>query len=314
MTRTAGFLLIPIPSFHPWNLTMIKSMTGYGRANINKDGWSAAWEIKSVNCKFLDIKWRTPQSLLAQQTKWEKMIRSRAARGRVEIWLSLRIQDSELVSLSLDKAIASRMLRELNSLAEQEKTSFEPDINRLLNLSAVWKEDSELPEEISAGLAKALEDCLEDWDSSRDNEGGKMAADIASRLKNLRDIVERLGDMAGENVRTRFSALKSRVEKTMHQIGLGEVDENRLHQELAIMSDRLDVSEELTRLDSHLQEMDRLLAADGEIGRKLDFLLQECFREITTCGNKCQNSSMSRLAVDFKAELEKCREQAQNLE
>jgi uncharacterized protein (TIGR00255 family) len=120
--------------------------------------------------------------------------------------------------------------------------------------------------------------------------------------------------MAGENVRTRFSALKSRVEKTMHQIGLGEVDENRLHQELAIMSDRLDVSEELTRLNSHLQEMDRLLAADGEIGRKLDFLLQECFREITTCGNKCQNSSMSRLAVDFKAELEKCREQAQNLE
>lgn len=293
---------------------MIKSMTGYGRANINKDGWRAAWEIKSVNCKFLDIKWRTPQSLLSQQTKWEKIIRSRAARGRVEIWLSLRIRDSELVGLSLDKAIASRMLRELNSLAEREKTSFEPDINRLLNLSAVWKEDSELPEEISAGLDKALEECLGDWDSSRESEGKKMAADIASRLKDLRDILDRLGNMAGGNVSTRFSALKSRVEKTMHQIGLGEVDENRLHQELAIMSDRLDVSEELTRLDSHLKEMESLLEADGEIGRKLDFLLQECFREITTCGNKCQNSSMSRLAVDFKAELEKCREQAQNLE
>ncbi|MFP4168334.1 MAG: YicC/YloC family endoribonuclease [Desulfonatronovibrionaceae bacterium] len=289
-------------------------MTGYGRAAIEDTAWGAAWEIKSVNSKFLDIKWRTPQNLLGLQAQWEQAVRSYTSRGRVEVWLNLRFKNQEFLNLNLDQAVASRMLFELKDLAKQEKIAFAPDLNRLLNVPSAWKEDAELPEEISGGIIEALKSCLKDWDQSRIREGEKMAADIDARLSGLRDTVKDLKEMAGENIHTRFEALKSRLEKTMRYMELKEVDETRVHQELAIMSDRLDVSEELTRLESHLQELARLLENGGEIGRRLDFLLQECFREINTCGNKCQNSSMSRLVVDFKAELEKCREQAQNLE
>ncbi|MFO7817076.1 MAG: YicC/YloC family endoribonuclease [Thermodesulfobacteriota bacterium] len=293
---------------------MIKSMTGYGRATQYGEGWSLTWEVKSVNSKFLDIKWRTPQNLMAFQPEWENILRANALRGRVDARLDLRIQSREFVTLRLNTALAAQMLAELNKLAIEEKIAYQPDLNRLLQNPQVWQEGDDVPVELVAGIRQGLKQCLQDWNESRAGEGRKMAEDILSRLRELQTVMSGLKEMAGENSQNRFAALRSRLEKTMKQLELGEVDEGRLCQELAIMSDRLDVSEELTRLESHLEEMNNLLEAQGEIGRKLDFLLQECFREITTCGNKCQNSSMSHQVVDFKAELEKCREQAQNIE
>lgn len=293
---------------------MIKSMTGYGRATQYGEGWSLTWEVKSVNSKFLDIKWRTPQNLMAFQPEWENILRANALRGRVDARLDLRIQSREFVTLRLNTALAAQMLAELNKLAIEEKIAYQPDLNRLLQNPQVWQEGDDVPAELVAGIRQGLKQCLRDWNESRAGEGRKMAEDILSRFRELQTVMSGLKEMAGENSQNRFAALRSRLEKTMKQLELGEVDEGRLCQELAIMSDRLDVSEELTRLESHLEEMNNLLEAQGEIGRKLDFLLQECFREITTCGNKCQNTSMSHQVVDFKAELEKCREQAQNIE
>ena len=293
---------------------MIKSMTGYGRATQYGEGWSLTWEVKSVNSKFLDIKWRTPQNLMALQPEWENILRGNASRGRVDARLDLRIQSREFVTLRLNTALAAQMLVELNKLAIETKITYQPDLNRLLQTPQVWQEGDDIPEELVAGIRQGLEQCLLEWNESRVVEGRKMGEDILSRLCGLQTVMSGLKEMAAENSQNRFTALRSRLEKTIKQLELGEVDEGRLCQELAIMSDRLDVSEELTRLKSHLEEMYNLLKAQGEIGRKLDFLLQECFREITTCGNKCQNSSMSHQVVDFKAELEKCREQAQNIE
>ncbi len=295
-------------------ISMIRSMTGYGHSSINGSGWNASWEIKSLNSKYLDIKWRTPQRLLGLQTEWESTLRSQAARGRVDAWLDLQIQDREFVDLNLNEALVARMLDDLNNLAKKENIPFHPDLSRLLNLPQVWNEGKDISPEIAQGIQETLEKCLEDWNRSREVEGRKMAEDIASRLHSLREMIQRMRDMARENEKNRTAALQNKLEKTLHRFELGEVDETRLYQELAIISDRVDVSEELTRLETHIEEMDKLLRGSGEIGRKLDFLLQEGFREINTCSNKCQDGSMNRLAVDLKTELEKCREQAQNLE
>ncbi|WP_291323544.1 YicC/YloC family endoribonuclease [Desulfonatronospira sp.] len=293
---------------------MTQSMTGYGQASLQKESWSLNWEIKSVNSRYLDIKWKIPPALFYLQPGWEKLLRRHAVRGRVELYLDMRILDPGMLALELDRAVAGAMLEELNNFARSTGQEFKPDLNILLRMQSMWQERSS---SINQVLLQDMQDCLEqallDWNTSREQEGAQLFHDLRSRLRNMESILENLQGLAAENAGRRFQDLRSRVDRLLAEMDM-EVDENRLFQELGFIADRLDVSEEITRLQAHLNSMHQLLEKPGEKGRKLDFFLQEAFREINTCANKCQNTEMSTIAVDFKTELEKCREQAQNLE
>ncbi|MFW5730883.1 MAG: YicC/YloC family endoribonuclease [Desulfonatronovibrionaceae bacterium] len=290
------------------------SMTGFGSASLDSEKWNISWEIKSVNSKHLDLKWKIPGSLYFLQGKWEKIIRASATRGRVDLYLNLNISDPQALGIGFNSPHARAMLARLEELARDMDMRFDPDLNMFLRVSSLWKEDDfavspDLENDLQACLCQALES----WNQARTAEGEILVQDITFRLDLLQDMLQKLEKHIQDNTSSKFQEFRQRLQKLIQDTVL-EIDENRLLQELALMTDRLDVSEEVTRLKAHLLSMQELLSQGRTVGRKLDFLLQEAFREINTCSNKCQNAHISRIAVDFKAELEKCREQAQNLE
>ena len=293
---------------------MPKSMTGYGRAAAQEENWTLAWEIRSLNNRHLDLKWKIPPTLYAHQKEWENEVRAVASRGGVELYLGLKINNPELQSLSLDTATAGSMLAELGRLAEATGTPWTADLNRLLGIPSLWKDTGAIDNpELVRSLTETLQRALADWDEARVREGLALEEDLRSRFARLGELVAEIRELAAQTAPERFALLQERVGKLLADSGV-QVDPDRMLQELAVISDRIDVSEELTRLEVHLKGIDGYFSQTEPVGRKLDFMVQECFREINTCGNKSQNTSISQLVVSFKAELEKCREQIQNLE
>ncbi|MGM0423459.1 MAG: YicC/YloC family endoribonuclease [Thermodesulfobacteriota bacterium] len=293
---------------------MHKSMTGYGSCQIQDPDCAQSWEIKSVNSKYLSLRWRTPDFLQSQEPIWEQKVRQVAARGRLEIGLELQLLQKDLVPVQLDQARAGAMLARLRELASEQEAVFAPDLNRLLNIPALWQEQGAgLGQELEQRLLQGLEQALLDWDESRQKEGRVLARDLLQRMQRLQGWLQELMESTQDLAQDKLQLLRQRLEQAAEQAGFA-LEEQRLTQELALLADKVDVSEELTRLQSHLQFLQEMLESDSGGGRKLDFMLQECFREINTCGNKAQDSRVSRLAVEFKNELEKCREQVQNLE
>jgi uncharacterized protein (TIGR00255 family) len=289
-------------------------MTGYGSSLTRTDHWSISWELKSVNGKFLDLKWKIPQTMYGSVAAWEKTIRSQAARGRVEVFLKIQITDPDRLGLELDTTMLQAMLGQLDKLAREQGHTFVPDYNVFLSMPSLWKDAGNmLDPQFDADVQAGLETALRDWNQCRTREGKALKEDLLGRIQVLKSIVLEIREVSQDIVRDRFALIQERVNQLLDQVHV-QVDDSRMLQELAILSDKLDVSEELTRLDAHLSAIENVLNAGGEMGRKLDFLLQECFREINTCGNKVQKHEIGARTVAFKAELEKCREQVQNLE
>ncbi|WP_026167370.1 YicC/YloC family endoribonuclease [Desulfovibrio oxyclinae] len=290
------------------------SMTGFGRCETGGEGFSHVWEIRSVNGRFLDVKWRLPGSLRCMENAWEKVVRRFASRGRVDISLNLEVKSPELLGVTLNETMADAMFVQLSELAQRHGQTFEPDFNRVMGMSNLWREAGGEPDPgLLDSLGRGLENALAEWKASREAEGEDMARDLDSRVSVLREYTAQIAERIPEVLAEKREALRTRIREALDAAG-AEFSEDRILQEIAILTDKLDVSEELTRLDSHLVRLAEVLDSDGDAGKKLDFILQETFREINTCGNKAQDTAVSRLVVDFKAELEKCREQVQNIE
>lgn len=293
---------------------MAVSMTGFGRCETGGEGFTHVWEIRSVNGRFLDVKWRLPGFLRCMETTWEKTVRKYGSRGRVDISLNLEVKSPELLGVTLNEPLAVSMISQLEALAEKYGQAYSPDFNRVLGMANLWRDAGAEPDPaLLDSLAKGLEEALAQWRTSRQAEGVDMVRDLKDRVAVLSGYAQGIAQRIPEVLEEKREALRKRIQETLEAAG-AEFDEDRILQEIAILTDKLDVSEELTRLDSHLQRLDEVLDVDGDAGKKLDFILQETFREINTCGNKAQDTRVSRLVVDFKAELEKCREQVQNIE
>lgn len=293
---------------------MPASMTGFGRVETNGEDFSHVWEIRSVNNRFLDVKWRMPSVLRTLEVKFDKLLRKHASRGRVDINLTVETRSAALLGVSLNAAQAGAMLDQLRALAAEQNVSFTPDLNRLLSAANLWRDDSAEPDpRLAASLQEGFLKAVADWNASRRVEGGELARDLKGRFAHLRELAAAVAVRVPLVLKEKQAATAERLNALVAQSGLAFPDE-RLAQEVAVLADRLDVTEELTRLSAHLDRLDEALAVDGETGKRLDFLIQEAFREINTCGNKAQDSEVSRLTVDFKVELEKCREQVQNIE
>lgn len=293
---------------------MLRSMTGFGRCVMEDADWTQTWEIRSVNNRHLDLKWRLPAQIRGMETRLEKAVRRFAARGRIEISLVLQQREGVQGPILFNSVQASSMLDAVAALADLHGDTFEPDYNLLFTIPELWeREEEDSDEEMEARLEEGLVAALEDWNESREAEGSALARDMDTRLLRLEQWLTQIDERAPSIKEERFVLLRERLTEALAAIN-NELEENRFLQEMVILADKLDVSEELTRLHAHLERLHELLNKGKDAGRRLDFTLQECFREITTCGNKIQDIQISRLVVDFKNELEKCREQVQNLE
>ena len=293
---------------------MLRSMTGFGRCFLEEDNWTQVWEVRSVNGRHLDIRWRLPAGARPFEAALEKQVKQNASRGRLEITLHLQMGKNAEKSAAFNEDQADAMLEALAAFAASRGDDFRPDYNRLLSLSYLW--DQELPEQddaLAQSLEKGLAMALDDWNESRELEAKALEKDLLTRILRMEEWVQRIRERAPSIKEERFIQVRERLDEALERHGT-ELDEARFLQEIVLLADKLDVSEELTRLAVHLDRLRELLGAGKDAGRKLDFTMQECFREITTCGNKIQDVQVSRLVVDLKNELEKCREQVQNVE
>ena len=293
---------------------MLRSMTGFGRCLVESEGFTQQWEVKSVNSRHLDLKWRLPMSVRSLEPRLEKVVRRFASRGRVDISLTLQYTGGTGPAPRFDAMQAEAMLDSLKELAARRGEPFTPDYNALLALPGLWGDaGDEVDESLTLALEEGLSLALEDWNDARAAEGRALARDMHSRILRMEEWTGLIAERAPEIKEERFAVLRERLSEALAAVN-GELEEGRFLQEMVVLSDKLDVSEELTRLHAHLERLRDLLEIGTDAGRRLDFTLQECFREIATCGNKIQDAQTSRLVVDFKNELEKCREQVQNLE
>jgi uncharacterized protein (TIGR00255 family) len=293
---------------------MPHSMTGFGRCIAEDDKFVQQWEIRSVNSRHLDLKWRLPMAVRGLETQLEKFVRRFVQRGRVEISLNLKRVSGVQATVDFDAQQAAAMLDELASFAHSRGCNFVPDYNALLALSMLWGDNSsDTDEELRVRLEDGLNMALRDWNEARACEGRALSTDLHSRILRMEEWLARIEERAPAVKEERQQQMRERLNEGLQTLA-AELDESRFLQEVVILCDKLDVSEELTRLRAHLERLRELLDAGDDAGRRLDFTLQECFREISTCGNKAQDVQLSRLVVDFKNELEKCREQVQNME
>ncbi len=293
---------------------MLRSMTGFGRCLTETPQCTQQWEIKSVNSRHLDLKWRLPAAVRSLEARLEKVVRAHAARGRVDVSLMLQFRAGAAPEPCFDSTQASAMLDVLEQLASTRGEVYTPDYSALLQLPALWGDTAdELDEDVVRQMEEGLVMALEDWNESRAAEGRALAQDMNARILRMQEWLEVIAQRAPAIREERMAILRDRLSEILNSMD-GELDEGRFLQEVVILTDKLDVTEELTRLRTHLDRLSELLTAGKDAGRRLDFTLQECFREINTCGNKTPDVQLSRLVVDFKNELEKCREQVQNLE
>lgn len=293
---------------------MLRSMTGYGRFASDFENLAYIWEIRSVNGKSLDIKLKLPSVLRSAEERFDKKIRLAASRGRVEAFLEIKAAGGSSEKI-FDLESALRFYDMLEDAATTHGMSAGGGLGMLAQVQHFWKDPEQI--DINQDLIEALETglgcALADWNVSREREAGALASDLASRFKEMRSWLSQIMGYAPCIKQQRIESVRSRLGEILAALD-SSLDEGRFLQEVVILSDKLDVTEEMTRLGAHLDRMGELLADGRDCGRKLDFTLQEAFREINTCGNKIQDSAVSKIIVDFKTELEKCREQVQNLE
>lgn len=288
----------------------MKSMSGYGCGEAQAAGWRIKVEVRSLNHRFLDVALRFPRFCLA----WEEPIRSlvgeRLRRGRVEVFLALEAQEDACRRVKVDKSLARAYHRALRELEEVLGLPAGADVVWLAQLPGVLQPEEAPgdPEGLWGAVRAALEQALAAVEEMREAEGARLAADLGERLRRMRELAEQAARRAPRAEAEYREKLAARLGELAPQLEPG-----RLAVEAAFHAEKASIHEELVRLGSHLAEMERLLGHPDPIGRRLDFLLQEAFREASTMAAKAQDAEISTLVVEMKAELEKMREQGQNV-
>jgi uncharacterized protein (TIGR00255 family) len=295
-------------------MTLLKSMTGFGRGEAVLNGRRFIAEIKTVNNRHRDLFVRLPRTLQAIEDEVRSQVSAVITRGRVEVTLQMEKEGVELeYDLQLNLPLVRSYLRIFKQLNEEFGVEGKVRAEDLCQLKDVLLVK---PEELDLAVARdacrqALSQALEACDSMRIQEGKTLKEDFLKRLGFLEDQLKEVESRAGSVVEDYKRKLRQRVEHVAQGM---PIDENRLMQEIAIFADRCDITEELVRARSHLEQFRSYLSPDDAVGRRLDFLLQEINREINTMSSKASDSSISARGVEMKAELEKVREQVQNIE
>ena len=292
----------------------MKSMTGYGRATVVAKDFSVAVDLKTVNNRFLDIHLRMSAELASLEPAIKRRIGSRLSRGRVDA--NVNLERTTSVAYELNRPLIAGYLEALRTVQTEFGVSGELDINSLARLPGALQTAKEgLSDEVIAGVQRAVDDGLTELERMREQEGEMLRAEMTERIEKIEALVPRIEGAAAGLVDAYRTRLQKRIAELLNRDGVSiDADPTRLAQEVAYLADRSDVSEEMVRLRSHLAQFKEGLNATAETGKMLDFLLQELNREANTTLSKSTDLTIKEAALAIKAEVEKLREQVQNVE
>ena len=292
---------------------MVKSMTGYGRAVETVNGREFTVEIRSVNNRYLDCTVKLPRSVSFAEEAVKAAVKAAVSRGKVDVFISVRSETEADVQVTLNKPVLEGYLAAMRQMVSDYGVKDDISVSTLSRMSDVFVVDKPKADEdqLKADLLSVVDKALEAYDAMRVAEGLALENDLRSRAATILELVAQVEELNPKTV----SDYRKRLEEKMREVLENKsIDESRILTEAAIFADKVAVDEETVRLRSHLEQMDEMLSGNGGIGRKLDFLLQEMNREANTTGSKCSDVKVARIVVDIKAELEKIREQTQNIE
>lgn len=292
---------------------MVKSMTGYGRARQERNGRNITVEVRSVNNRYLDCTVKMPRAYIFVEDAMKALVQKYISRGKVDVFVTVDAVTADQTVVQVNEPLARSYYQALSRL--REMFSLEDELSastlaRFPDVLAVTKAEEDL-EMISADICAVLEEALTAHRQMRSVEGEKLFSDIAGRADTIESVVAKVEERSPQTV----SEYRARLEAKMREVLQSTtIDESRILTEAAIFADKIAVDEETVRLRSHLSQLRTMLSGDEPVGRKLDFLIQEVNRECNTIGSKCNDLTIARDVVNMKAEVEKIREQVQNIE
>ena len=292
---------------------MVKSMTGYGRAVETVNGREFTVELRSVNNRYLDCSVKLPRSLSFAEEAVKQAVKATISRGKVDVFISIRSEGAADVKVTLNAAMVEGYLAAMKQMVTDYGVQDDISVSVISRMPEVFTvEKPEVDEEqLLADLMSVVCTALANYDAMRAAEGKALEADLRSRGNTILELVAQVEAGNGQTVIDYRTRLENKLREVLANTA---IDESRILTEAAIFADKVAVDEETVRLRSHLEQMNQMLTTGGAIGRKLDFLLQEMNREANTTGSKCSDVRLARIVVDIKAELEKIREQTQNIE
>ena len=292
---------------------MIKSMTGYGRARELRNRRDITVEVRSVNNRYLDCTVKMPRMYSFAEDAVKQCVQKAISRGKVDVFITVDASAADVAKVTVNRELAAQYaaaLTELSEVCGTESKVTPEQLSRFPDVLTVTKEDEDL-ETVSADLCAVAEQALEAYNAMRAVEGRKLAEDIGNRLTYIEDYTAQVEKRSPETVAEYRAKLTARMEEVLQST---TIDPQRILQEAAIYADKVAVDEETVRLRSHVAQLRTMLESDEPMGRKMDFLIQEVNRESNTIGSKCCDVAIAQVVVGLKAEVEKMREQVQNVE
>ena len=292
---------------------MIKSMTGYGSEKETAGGLEISVELKSVNNRYLDTSVRMPRSFIFAEDAVKAAVQSHISRGKVDVFVNVSFAGTDNTAVKVNEPLLKAYVDAVRHVADEYSLPYDltaTAASRFPDVLSVEKEDLDA-EAISAQIVAVAEKALADFDRMRVREGEKLRDDVQSRLETIGALVAVIEKESPGTVEAYRTRLREKMSEVLSAAG---IDESRILAEAAVFADHIAVDEETVRLRSHMSQLRTMLAGGSPIGRKLDFLIQEFNREANTIGSKCQNSDIAHVVVELKSEIEKIREQIQNIE
>jgi len=301
---------------------MVKSMTGYGRGEMTAGNLTATVEVKSVNNRYLDCGVKLPRSCLYAEDAIKARVAAQVNRGKVDVFVNLAYTGEEDCTVRVNEPLALAYMQSMKKLYDLDPTFVGQggkmadlhyslaELARFPDVLIVEKQEAD-QEAVKSVILEALDMALVGLSDMRANEGRRLAQDLMSRADRIDQLVDIVEERSPDTVAEYRMKLEAKMREVLEST---QIDEARIVTEAAIFADKVAVDEETVRLHSHIEQMREMLEDGGPIGRKLDFLIQEFNREANTIGSKCSDLAIARKVVDIKAEIEKIREQAQNIE
>lgn len=292
---------------------MIKSMTGFGSAKGTVEGIEVTVELKSVNNRYLDTSVRLPRSFIFAEETIKSAVQSHISRGKVDVFVSINTAMADDMAVVVNEPLLKGYIDAIKHISEEYELPDDMNamsVSRFPDVLSVEKRELDA-EAVAEGIKVIAEQALNDFDSMRLREGEKLRDDVLNKLETIDKLVTTVEENAPKTVAEYRERL---LQKLNEVIGASGIDESRIVTEAAIFADKVAVDEETVRLRSHMAQLKTMINGSSPTGRKIDFLIQEFNREANTIGSKCQNADIAHVVVDLKSEIEKIREQIQNIE
>lgn len=294
---------------------MIKSMTGFGRCEAEINGREITVEVKSVNHRYFEFSCRTPRGYGFLDDKLKSYVNSRVSRGKIDMFVTVGANDEAPSEVTVNHQLVSGYINAMKEISDTygvENDVTVVSLSRFPDVFTVHK-PAEDEEQITNDVLSVAKTALDSFITMRETEGEKMKADILSRANTILSIVGEIEERSPQTVAEYEERLLERIKQTLEDYQV-EIDEQRVLTEVAVFSDKVAVAEETVRLRSHFEQLNKFLEYDEPVGRKIDFIIQEMNREANTIGSKVQDAALAHKVVDIKSEIEKIREQVQNIE